>query len=137
MLPWSFSEEGAAEKYMPRVQHNMWVINAKEAALSMITDGGKRVEITIAANSLYQHLLLTAEKKFWRCVESGNPLACSLPKPAPVRFCAARLEDGYEVEAVRQRIARRGGTAERGRGAGGGGQSARIAPLSARPPQPS
>src|SRR5687768_321522 len=25
MLPWSFSEEGAAEKYMAQVQHNMWV----------------------------------------------------------------------------------------------------------------
>ena len=26
MLPWSFSEEAAAEKYMPQLQHNMWVI---------------------------------------------------------------------------------------------------------------
>ena len=25
MLPWSFSEEAAAEKYMPQLQHNMWV----------------------------------------------------------------------------------------------------------------
>ena len=25
MLPWSFSEEAAAEKYMAQVQHNMWV----------------------------------------------------------------------------------------------------------------
>src|SRR4051794_37143124 len=24
MLPWSFSEEGAAEKHMAQVQHNMW-----------------------------------------------------------------------------------------------------------------
>jgi predicted phage-related endonuclease len=72
MLPWSFSEEGAAEKYMPQLQHNMWVINAKEAALSIITGGGKWVEITIAADSLYQHLLLAAEKKFWRCVENGE-----------------------------------------------------------------
>ena len=29
MLPWSFSEEGAAEKYMPQLQHNMWVTNAR------------------------------------------------------------------------------------------------------------
>src|SRR3984893_18060388 len=27
MLPWSFSEEGAAEKCMPQLQHNMWVTN--------------------------------------------------------------------------------------------------------------
>jgi hypothetical protein len=24
-VPWSFSEEAAAEKYMAQVQHNMWV----------------------------------------------------------------------------------------------------------------
>src|SRR3981081_340685 len=73
VLPWSFSEEAAAEKHMAQLQHNMWVTNAKSAALSIITGGGKWVEITIAADSLYQHLLLTAEKKFWRCVESGEP----------------------------------------------------------------
>ena len=73
MLPWSFSEEGAAEKHMAQVQHNMWVTNATAAVLSIITGGGKWVEIKISADSLYQHLLLTAEKKFWRCVESGEP----------------------------------------------------------------
>jgi predicted phage-related endonuclease len=26
MLPWSFSEEAATEKYMPQLQHNMWVV---------------------------------------------------------------------------------------------------------------
>ena len=73
MLPWSFSEEGAAEKYMPQLQHNMWVTNAKLSVLSIITGGGKWVEISVSADPLYQHLLLTAEKKFWRCVESGEP----------------------------------------------------------------
>ena len=29
MLPWSFTEEGAAEKHMAQLQHNMWVTNAK------------------------------------------------------------------------------------------------------------
>jgi hypothetical protein len=60
---------------MPQLQHNMWVINDKAAALSIITGGGKWVEITIPADPLYQHLLLAAEKKFWRCVENGEPLA--------------------------------------------------------------
>ena len=46
MLPWSFSEEAAAEKYMAQLQHNMWVTNAELAVLSMITGGGKWVEIT-------------------------------------------------------------------------------------------
>jgi hypothetical protein len=31
MLPWSFSEEAAAEKYMPQLQHNMWVVAARLA----------------------------------------------------------------------------------------------------------
>ena len=73
MLPWNFSEHAAAEKHMAQLQHNMWVIAARSAVLSIITGGGKWVEMTISADPLYQHLLLTAEKKFWRCVESGEP----------------------------------------------------------------
>jgi len=73
MLPWSFSEEAAAEKYMPQLQHNMWVAAARTAALSVITGGGKWVEITTHADPLYQHLIVTAERKFWRCGESGEP----------------------------------------------------------------
>ena len=71
MLPWSFSEEAAAEKYMAQLQHNMWVVAARSAVLSVITGGGKWVEITTHADPLYQHLSVTAERKFWRCVESG------------------------------------------------------------------
>jgi putative phage-type endonuclease len=93
MLPWSFSEEGAAEKYMPQLQHNMWVTNAKDAALSIITGGGKWVEITVAADCLYQHLLLTAEKKFWRCVESGEPPRLFGAEPPRPRIEAVRVVD--------------------------------------------
>jgi predicted phage-related endonuclease len=49
MLPWSFSEEMAAERHMAQLQHNMWVINARAAVLSIITGGGKWVEIKIPA----------------------------------------------------------------------------------------
>ena len=62
MLPWSFSEEGAAEKYMPQLQHNMWVVAARTAVLSVITGGGKWVEILAHADPLYQHLIVTAER---------------------------------------------------------------------------
>src|SRR5881398_569906 len=61
MLPWSFSEEAAAEKYMPQLQHNMWVVAARTAVLSVITGGGKWVQIRTHADTLYQHLVLTAE----------------------------------------------------------------------------
>ena len=93
MLPWSFSEAVAAEKYIPQLQHNMWVINAKAAVLSIITGGGKWVEITIPADSLYQHLLLTAEKKFWRCVENGEPPRLSGIEPPRPRTEAVRIVD--------------------------------------------
>jgi predicted phage-related endonuclease len=72
MLPWSFSEEAAAEKYMAQLQHNMWVTHLRSAVLSIITGGGKWVEITIHMDPLYLSVLVSAEKKFWRCVQSGE-----------------------------------------------------------------
>src|SRR5947199_356541 len=71
----------------------MWVINAKAAVLSIITGGGKWVEITIPADSLYQHLLLTAEKKFWRCVETGEPPRLFGVEPPRARIDAVRVVD--------------------------------------------
>src|SRR6201984_2102160 len=93
MLPWSFSEEAAAEKHMAQVQHNMWVTNAKLAALSVITGGGKWVEIALSADPLYQHLLITAERKFWRCVENGEPPRLFGITPPRPRLAAVRVVD--------------------------------------------
>jgi predicted phage-related endonuclease len=93
MLPWAFSEVAAAEKYMPQLHHNMWVTNAKAAVLSIITGGGKWVEISIPADPLYQHLLLTAEKKFWRCVENGEPPRLFGLEPPRPRIEAVRIVD--------------------------------------------
>src|SRR5437763_5497666 len=93
MLPWSFSEEGAAEKHMPQLQHNMWVTASRTAVLSIITGGGKWVEMTIPADPLYQHVLITAEKKFWRCVETGEtPHLFGVEPPRP-RLEAVRIVD--------------------------------------------
>ena len=93
MLPWSFSEEAAAEKHMAQLQHYMWVTNAKASVLSIITGGGKWVEIAISADPIYQHLLLTAEKKFWRCVESGEPPRLFGVEPPGPRIEAVRIVD--------------------------------------------
>jgi hypothetical protein len=92
-LPWTFSEEAAAEKHMAQLQHNMWVVASRIAVLSIITGGGKWVEMTIPADPLYQHLLLTAEKRFWRCVESGEtPHLFGVEPPRP-RVEAIRIVD--------------------------------------------
>ena len=93
MLPWTFSEEAAAEKHMAQLQHNMWVSDARSAVLSIITGGGKWVEMPVHADPLYQHLLLTAEKKFWRCVMSGeHPRLFGVEPPRP-RLEAVRIVD--------------------------------------------
>jgi predicted phage-related endonuclease len=93
MLPWTFTEEAAAEKHMAQLQHNMWVIASRSAVLSIITGGGKWVEITIHADPLYQHLLITAEKKFWRCVQNGEtPRLFGVEPPRP-RLAAVRIVD--------------------------------------------
>jgi predicted phage-related endonuclease len=93
MLPWAFSEEAAAEKYMPQLQHNMWVVAARSAVLSVITGGGKWVEITTHADPLYQHLIVTAERKFWRCVEDGDPPPLFGVEPPKPRIEAVRVVD--------------------------------------------
>jgi len=93
MLPWSFSEEAAAEKYMPQLQHNMWVVAARTAVLSVITGGGKWVEIATHADPLYQHLIVTAERKFWRCVESAEPPRLFGVEPPKPRIEAVRVVD--------------------------------------------
>ncbi len=94
MLPWTFSEEAAAEKHMAQLQHNMWVANARSAVLSVITGDGKWVQLSVQADPLYQHLLLTAEKKFWRCLMSGEEprLFFGVEPPRP-RLEAFRIVD--------------------------------------------
>ncbi len=64
------------------------VVGPRSAVLSVITGGGKWVEITAQADPLYQHLIVTAERKFWRCVETGEPpqlFGVEPPKPGSRR----------------------------------------------------
>jgi predicted phage-related endonuclease len=93
MLPWSFSEEAAAEKYMAQVQHNMWVTHLRTSVLSIITGGGKWVEITIPMDPLYLSVLVSAEKKFWRCVQSGETPHLINAEPPRPRIDAIRIVD--------------------------------------------
>jgi predicted phage-related endonuclease len=93
MLPWSFSEEAAAEKYMAQLQHNMWVTHLRTSVLSIITGGGKWVEITIPMDPLYLSVLVSAEKKFWRCVNLGAPPHLINAEPPRPRIEAIRIVD--------------------------------------------
>jgi predicted phage-related endonuclease len=93
MLPWSFSEEGAAEKHMAQLQHNMLVADTRKSVLSIINGGGKWVELSVEADPIYQTILIAAEKAFWRAVKTGEPpvlFDCEPPKP---RIEAVRVVD--------------------------------------------
>ena len=93
MLPWSFSEEAAAKKYMAQLQHNMWVTHLRTSVLSIITGGGKWVEITIPMDPLYVSVLVSSEKKFWRCVQSGEAPHLINAEPPQPRIEAIRIVD--------------------------------------------
>ena len=92
MLPWNFSlEEAAAEEGIgaaaaqyvgDRLADGRAVIHHRRPRL---------VEMTIPADPLYQHLLLTGEE--WRCVQSGEPPRLFGIEPPRPRVEAVRTVD--------------------------------------------
>src|SRR4249920_712700 len=93
MLPWSFSEQAAAEKHMAQLQHNMMVVGSKSSVLSIITGGGKWVEMAIAADPVYQTAMMYAERAFWRAVSSGEPPSLFHAEPPRARIEAVKIVD--------------------------------------------
>jgi hypothetical protein len=61
--------------------------------LSIITGGGKWMEITIPMDPLYLTVLVSAEKKFWRCVQSGEAPHLINAEPPRPRIEAIRIVD--------------------------------------------
>ena len=93
MLPWSFSEEGAAEKHMAQLQHNMLVTGTRRAYLSILTGGGKWVLVEVEADPVYQTVLLQVERIFWRCVQSGEVPRGFSAEPPRAKLPAVRIVD--------------------------------------------
>ena len=102
MLPWSFSEEGAAEKHMAQLQHNMLVAGTKKSVLSIINGGGKWIELSIEADPIYQTILIAAEKAFWRAVKTGET-------PGFVRLRTAETPDRRSPGRGHERLQLLGG----------------------------
>ena len=71
----------------------MWVTHLRTSVLSIITGGGKWVEIAIPMDPLYLSVLVSAEKKFWRCVQSGEVPHLVLAEAPRPRFEAVRIVD--------------------------------------------
>ena len=66
-------------RYMPQLQHNMAVVRAQRAILSVIFGNHKWEVFEVGADWLYQEDLFIAEARFWDCVRTGEE-----PVPAPV-----------------------------------------------------
>src|SRR6195256_4208281 len=77
----------------PSFQHNMWVTHLQSSVLSIITGGGKWVEMAIPMDPLYLSVLVSAEKKFWRCVQSGETPHLINAEPPRPRVEAIRIVD--------------------------------------------
>jgi predicted phage-related endonuclease len=75
--------EQVLERYMPQLQHNMAVVGAPRAILSVIFGNHKYEIIEVASDWLYQLELLEAEQAFWDCVISGDEPVPALPPPPP------------------------------------------------------
>ena len=78
----------------------------RSAVLSVITGGGKWVEITIPCRSALPAPIVTAETKFWRCVESGEP-------PRPVRGRTAKAAHRGGPDRRYEHLQRLGGICRR------------------------
>lgn len=99
MLPWSFSEEGAAAKHMAQLQHNMLVVGARRAYLSILTGGGKWVSIEVDADPVYQTVLVQVERIFWRCVATGEVPRPFDAKPPRANLPVVRIVDMAQSNA--------------------------------------
>ena len=75
--------EDVLERYMPQLQHNMAVVGADRAVLSVIFGNAKYEMFEVAADWLYQLDLFKAEQAFWSAVLSGEPPVAMEAPPAP------------------------------------------------------
>jgi hypothetical protein len=91
---------------MAKLQHDMWVTASRRALLSVITGGGEWMGLLVHADPLCQHLLLTAERKFWRCVQSGeSPRLFSIDLPRPTIEPVKTIRTKSSAKATIERAA--------------------------------
>jgi predicted phage-related endonuclease len=93
MLPWSFAEDAATDKHMAQLQHNMLVTGAQRAYLSILTGAARWALVEVAADPVYQTVLLQVERFFWRCVMTGEPPRLFAAEHPKVKVEAIRVVD--------------------------------------------
>ena len=75
--------EDILTRYMPQLQHNIAVMGADSAILSVLYGNHKWECYEVAADWMYQEELLEAERAFWACVLDGREPCAAPPPPAP------------------------------------------------------
>ncbi len=85
MLPWSFSEQAAAEKHMPQLQHNMMVVGSKErGALDHHRRRPMGRDRGVGRSDLPDRPDVCRTGVLARRSAAVSPLACSMPsRPGP------------------------------------------------------
>lgn len=67
------NEDEIKARYFPQLQHNMLVTGHEKAFLSVFYGTLKWAVYEIVAEPIYQAQLVEAERKFWECVQTGEP----------------------------------------------------------------
>lgn len=67
------NEDEIKARYFPQLQHNMLVCGYDKAYLSVFYGTLKWAVYEILAEPIYQAQLVEAERRFWECVQSGEP----------------------------------------------------------------
>jgi hypothetical protein len=98
------STDDVLGRYMPQLQHNMAVVGAETAFLSVLFGNHKFEAVEVAADWLYQLDLLEAESDFWDCVLAGiEPVPTPVPappKPVGVREVCLEGNNTWAVAAA-------------------------------------
>ena len=79
-LPWEAKHTGqytkddeVVERYYPQLQHQMMVMGAPQAILSVFFGNNRYQSFTISQDLEYQQHLAAQEMKLWRCIETDTP----------------------------------------------------------------
>jgi predicted phage-related endonuclease len=87
------SFDNVLNRYLPQMHHNASVAGVKRATLSVLIGTMSYQWITIDIDDFYLEVLMSAEDKFWRCVQQDIPPIDIKPIPVTLKFDDMREVD--------------------------------------------
>lgn len=94
-------EDEITRRYLPQLQHCMHVCGYERAILSVFFGTFTWKQFLVHADPLYQAQLIDEERRFWNCVETGEPpVAAHIAPPVePVRVVDMGASNEWAVHA--------------------------------------